>query len=69
MRRFIHWLAHRIGWPLGGEVVSAWQKGDLWLGFRCGGCGEVHGAFISKHGPRPDPWEAQRAYWEAEDAS
>lgn len=37
----MHWLAHLFGWNVG-RVVSTYDKRmNLWMAFRCSGCGRV----------------------------
>lgn len=40
MRRWLHKLAHLFRLQ-GGEVVSEWRNGSLYVGFRCLTCGKT----------------------------
>ena len=43
-----HWLAHFFGMYTG-LVVAEWHTdGYLWVGFQCGTCGGVSGAYRTK---------------------
>lgn len=37
MRKFLHWIAHLLGWNEG-KVVSWRDKDNIYIGFRCDGC-------------------------------
>jgi len=40
-RLFRHDLAHRLHWNAGRVVSCTDEKGVIWIGFRCTGCGLV----------------------------
>lgn len=40
LTRARHRIAHWLGWN-GGYVVSGTHAGQVWVGFRCAGCGQV----------------------------
>lgn len=53
MKKFLHKIAHKLGWTTG-EVVTWFDcDGRLIIGFRCDACGIVTGAHKSH---LPDRW-------------
>jgi len=42
-----HRLQHLLGWNFG-TVETFWIDGELWVGFRCSGCGRIDGAEKSR---------------------
>ncbi len=50
----VSWLRHRLHLNRG-TVTSEWRGRELWIGFACVECGNVHGWFKSPHVTRPEP--------------
>lgn len=42
MKRLLHWVAHKFGWNFG-RVYTELRGNDVWIGFKCDGCGEIQG--------------------------
>lgn len=56
MKGWLHGAAHLFGWNTG-VVVSTYDKhGNLWMAFRCSGCGRVTGKELNSfcHTPPSD---------------
>ena len=47
MKKVIHWIAHMFGWNGGKVITKRDEFGQLWVAFRCSGCGRVSGAHKS----------------------
>ena len=41
MGELIHWFAHLFGWNTGSFVSKYDTDGELWMAFKCDGCGAV----------------------------
>ncbi|MDE2233845.1 MAG: hypothetical protein KGJ90_07130 [Patescibacteria group bacterium] len=52
----IHLIAHWLMMNTGQIVSTLDDKGNVWVAFKCNGCGRISGAHITQVSGKPGDW-------------
>lgn len=53
--RWLHRIAHRLGWHHGRVVSALDRNGTVWIAFCCGKCGKLNGIHAAySYQPKPE---------------